>query len=822
MDEAPVGITITDPDQEDNPIIYANSGFRSLTGYANAEILGHNCRFLQGEGTSPESIATMREAIDSEERTTVQVRNYRKDGTKFWNRVSIAPVRDDEGSVVNFVGFQHDITDHKQRELELERTRDLLDQTERIADVGGWEIDTETMDVFWTENLFKLLGVDYDEEPPLDEALDIYHEDDKPIVENAVETALNAGESFDVEVRFHRPDGELRWLRVQGNPKIDSGSVVTLRGTVQDITDQKQMERDLRQERNLVTGIVETNPVGIAVVNAEGDLSFANDRAETIYRRSREEIGEMSHDDPEWDLVNEHGDPLEAGDAPFDRVVSRETTIRDHVVGIRRPSGERVWLSVNGAPQWNADGEFERAVFAFEDITEQVELETELDEILGRVSDAFLALDDELRFTHVNGQAEELLEASEEQLLGETLWDMYPEAAQADEIWGSFQKAMDTQDPQSYELYYEPLEFWVETTVYPSESGVSVYFQDVTEHKEREQELEREKQRFQTIFEQSNDAIFLLDPENDAIEDVNPEAEELLGYTREEFVSSVAISDVHPEQTDQYRAFLDSVQADRSGRTGRFACVSKGGDKRYCEISVSSLDIEASQLLIANVRDITEHKEYEEQLERQNERLEEFANVVSHDLRNPLSVAQGQLELVREDCDSGQFDPIERAHNRMERLIEDLLTLAREGNVVTDTESVELSEIAANCWANVKTDNASIVIDTNQTILADNSRLKQVFENLMRNAIEHGDDTVTITIGGLIDGFYIEDDGSGIPPSDRSDVFEAGYSTNSDGTGFGLRITKQIIEAHGWTVNLTEGTEGGARFEITACEFAAD
>jgi PAS domain-containing protein len=93
--------------------------------------------------------------------------------------------------------------------------------------------------------------------------------------------------------------------------------MVTLRGTVQDITGQKEMERDLRQERDLVTGIVETSPVGIAVVNADGEFSFANDRAKSIYRRPLEEIKSMSHDDPEWDLVNDHGDSLEAGEAPF-------------------------------------------------------------------------------------------------------------------------------------------------------------------------------------------------------------------------------------------------------------------------------------------------------------------------------------------------------------------------------------------------------------------------------------------------------------------------------------------------------------------------
>ncbi|MFC7043971.1 sensor histidine kinase [Halonotius sp. GCM10025705] len=194
------------------------------------------------------------------------------------------------------------------------------------------------------------------------------------------------------------------------------------------------------------------------------------------------------------------------------------------------------------------------------------------------------------------------------------------------------------------------------------------------------------------------------------------------------------------------------------------------------------------------MRDVTERKEYEARLENQNERLEDFASVVSHDLRNPLNVAQGRLDLIMEDHESEHLDAIERSHNRMEALIEDLLTLARVGDAVSDLETVELSELASTCWANVETDTASMTIDTTQTILADTSRLKQVFENLMRNAIEHGGEDVAVTVGTLNDGFYIEDDGPGIPPNDRDEVFKSGYSTNPDGTGFGLHIIKQIIE----------------------------
>lgn len=208
--------------------------------------------------------------------------------------------------------------------------------------------------------------------------------------------------------------------------------------------------------------------------------------------------------------------------------------------------------------------------------------------------------------------------------------------------------------------------------------------------------------------------------------------------------------------------------------------------------------------------------ERERELTRERDRLEQFANLVSHDLRTPLAVATGRLELASEECDSEHLPDVDRALGRMERLIEDLLTLAREGEAVGEPEPVRLAEFVDSCWSTVETRQATLRLDTDLTVRADESRLAQVFENLFRNAIEHADDDVTITVGELEDGsgFFVEDDGPGIPEDEREDVFKSGYSTSSDGTGFGLAIVDQIVEAHGWRIAVTEGA-AGARFEIT-------
>jgi signal transduction histidine kinase len=158
----------------------------------------------------------------------------------------------------------------------------------------------------------------------------------------------------------------------------------------------------------------------------------------------------------------------------------------------------------------------------------------------------------------------------------------------------------------------------------------------------------------------------------------------------------------------------------------------------------------------------------------------------------------------------------------MDTLITDLLALAREEKSATDRILIKPSLLAENCWRNVDTGDASIVTNIDRTIRADEGRLSQVFENLIRNAVEHGGGEVTVRIGELDDGFYIEDDGPGIPVGEREDVFDAGYSTSDEGTGFGLSIVKQVVDAHGWEIHLTEGSDGGARFEITDVVFTAE
>jgi signal transduction histidine kinase len=241
------------------------------------------------------------------------------------------------------------------------------------------------------------------------------------------------------------------------------------------------------------------------------------------------------------------------------------------------------------------------------------------------------------------------------------------------------------------------------------------------------------------------------------------------------------------------------------------------------------LDRETSEVLaehartaLENIEARTQLREQQAALERENERLDEFASLVSHDLRNPLTVASGRLADARAKTDSEELAAAAHALDRMDRLIGDLLDLARHGQRVEDVSPVSLEDLVDRCWANVSTEAADLAVESDATVLADEGRLAQLFENLFRNSVEHGrpagqdQEPISIHVGTLPDGFYVEDDGRGIPEGERERVFETSYTSTEDGTGFGLSIVEQVAAAHGWSVAATESESGGARFEFTS------
>jgi signal transduction histidine kinase/CheY-like chemotaxis protein len=218
------------------------------------------------------------------------------------------------------------------------------------------------------------------------------------------------------------------------------------------------------------------------------------------------------------------------------------------------------------------------------------------------------------------------------------------------------------------------------------------------------------------------------------------------------------------------------------------------------------------------IRDITEQKERELELERKNERLDQFASTLRHEMRNPLNILDGYLDVARETGSDEAFETCQTTIDQMDRLLEQTLLVLKGSDADVGQTAVELGPTSKACWEALPETDAGLEIETTRELVADDARLTQLLGNLFRNAVEHGGPAVTVRVGDLDAGFYVEDDGPGIPPEERESVFEEGYSKSKAGTGLGLAVVEAVAAAHGWTVRITDGTMGGTRFEITGVD----
>jgi len=450
-----------------------------------------------------------------------------------------------------------------------------------------------------------------------------------------------------------------------------------------------------------------------------------------------------------------------------------------------------------------------------------------LDQIFAQIPAMLYLKDTEGRHLRISDRMLSAIERDRETVIGKTDLELYDQDI-AQETYEDDRHVIETGEPiVNKEEYIEADDEWLLTSKVPwygndgEIRGLIGLGRNITEQKRLEREHRERSTLLEQIFEQVPIHLYVKDTEarhthvstwvaNSTEE--SPNAAEQIGKTDRELYSPELASvsyadDMHVLDTGEPVIDREEYDPDQEewNLTSKAPLYDDDGE---------------IQGLVGVTRQITERKRYEQRLERQNERLEEFVSLVSHDLRNPLNVASGQLELAREECESERLDRVERAHDRMETLIGDLLQLAREGEEAQDLEPVRLKALVDRCVETVDTGDASVVVESDLQFRADAGRLHQLLENLVANAVEHGGDDVTVTVGRLPDepGFYVADDGPGIPEDDREHVFDAGYSTSDSGTGFGLSIVEEIAEAHGWEVRVTDSVEGGARFEITGVD----
>jgi PAS domain S-box-containing protein len=647
-----------------------------------------------------------------------------------------------------------------------------------------------------------------------------------------------------------------------------------LANRIENAVGHHRSQRALEESQRRLSLFVEQSPLGVVGYDESFTITTINGAAEEI----------LGYDAAE--LVGGTWKPFVPGESHRHVAAVERELLKDkggyHSVNENvRKDGERIRCEWHNRVVTDGDDEVVSVFSLFRDVTEEQAARERLRHSERRyrtLVESFpdggvFLFDEDCRYTLAGGTELEAVGLSPGDLCGTAPHDHFPEPI-ADELVEYYRKAL-TGEEHVFEQSYMGERYRIHTVPVGNDDGTitegMAVSQNVTERRSRELRLER-------LHEATRELIHAGTEE--AVADAVVEAaDDILGFSIVMIrlydaaaggLVPVAASDSVGEVFGDRPVFTPeggslNWQAYESGETrvyddireAEFA-VDKGTGVRtlmllpigeYGTLSVGETEVGAldetdvflARILVTAAEAALEATEREaelrrqrNELERQNDRLDGFAGVVSHDLRNPLNVAQGRLELVRDRRDDEGLEVVESALDRMETLIENVLLLAREGDTALDPEPVSLVGALGTCREGTGADEVTLVAETDRTVLADRARFQQLLGNLVCNAAEHGgaspagrererspdgDGGVTVTLGPTDAGFYVEDDGPGIPPGERESVFDPGYSTTAGGTGFGLSIVRRIAEEHGWTVRATEGTDGGARFEFDGAEF---
>ncbi|MFC6953121.1 PAS domain S-box protein [Halorubellus litoreus] len=339
--------------------------------------------------------------------------------------------------------------------------------------------------------------------------------------------------------------------------------------------------------------------------------------------------------------------------------------------------------------------------------------------------------------------------------------------------------------------------------------------QEITERVTREKRVRERKEQLETIVQHFPVVAFTVDADGVFTRSVGAGLDGL-GIEPGELVGE-SIYDVYGE----HEAVLENYESALAGSSAE-STITVGDVTFETRYEPVLEDGDVSQV-VGVAFDVTDRVEHREALEAKNERLEEFASVLSHDLRNPLSLASGTVEVLAEHVDADgreHLDTIRTAHDRMERIVDDVLALARGGSDV-ETAPVSSASVVDLAVETVDTEDVEVTVDYDAVVEANEGSFVRLVENLVRNAVEHGGERVVVAGLRDDDGFYVADDGAGLDEAVEASLFQPGVTTDGNGTGLGLAIVSDIADAHDWTVDVREDSDlGGARFEVRGVESA--
>ncbi len=629
------GIIISDPNQPDDPIIYVNAGFERITGYTSQEVMGLNCRFLQGEDREQPDLDELRAAIREGCECTVILRNYKKDGTLFWNELRVSPVRDERGRLVHFIGVQNDVTERYRAEETVreseKRFRALVQNASDIIIV----LDSDGAIRYESPALERILG--YKPEERIGKSIsDLVQPDDLEHVARVFEAYINDPDTHQtVEYRVQARDGAWRHFEGIGNNLIDDPSVRGIVVNARDVTDRKRAEQEIKDSEEKYRTLFETMTQGVVYQDSEGRITSANPAAERILGLSLKQMQGRAFQDPRGRTIREDGSEFSGWEHPISIASNTGEKVENEVMRVYVPERDGYrWIRVDAVPQFRPGEDHPYQSYAiFEDISGRKKAEDDLQWSEGSLAEAQRIahlgnwyFDVARNRTYWSAELYRIfgLESQEFIPAYKTFLNyVHPEDKKL--VRDTVRAAWDGIDCSSVEYRVVRAGGEVRTVITRYECARDASgrperligtVQDVTEREQAERALREGEERYRAVVEQATEGILLVDVDSKRLLEANAAYQELLGYSSEEILE-LTLYDLVPYPRYDMDCYVQRVLEQSSYVSGERRHRRKDGSLVDVEVRANVISYGGREVICMLIRDITERKQNEAKLRRQ-------------------------------------------------------------------------------------------------------------------------------------------------------------------------------------------------------------
>ena len=773
------------------------------------------------------------------------------------------PVVDETGHVSRVAIFAMDITRRTQAEKALQQSQSLLNATQELTHVGGWEWDVVSQTIIWTDETYRIHGFSPDELPPgspehIRHSLSCYNPEDRQVVREAFRRCAEQGQAYDLQFPFTAADGRRLWIRTMARPIWDQERIVKVIGNIVDITQHKQDEEALQESEERFRRLLQNIPsVAVQGYGPDGTTQYWNQASERLYGYSAQEaVGRNLLDliiPPEMradvaqaiQQMAETGQPIPASELSLmRRDGSRVSVFSSHAI-----------VKIPGRTQ---------ELFCLDiDITELKQAEAKLKESVARFkalfnasSDSVLLIEPDGTILDLNKNAAQRRDRDTDTMLGQSLFDFLPPDAatiRRNAIEQILNERRLVQYNEARDGKYYRIRLYPVFDDLGKVSQVASFSRDITESKRAEEELRESEEKYRTLFENAGDAIFVHNDKE--ILGVNQLACEQLGYSHAELmVMSPCAMDTpeHYQYVPERRAKLIA----QGHLTFETEHQRKDGSIMRSEVTSRLVSWKGQPAIMSICRDITERKQAEQEhakLEAQNRQLQKaeslgvMAGAIAHQFNNQLGVVLGNLEMALEDLprDAALVKSLTAAMQgarKAAKVSGQMLTYL--GQTTGMRAPLDLSETCRQSLTLLQAavpKNLMIKIDlpaTGPTISANANQIQQLLTNLVTNAWEAiGDRQGTINLSvkmvsvadiSRAHRFPIDwqaqnttyaclkvmDTGCGIEDKAIDKIFDPFFSTKFTGRGLGLPVVLGIVKAHGGAVTVESDRGQGSSFRV--------